>query len=180
MAKNSKNLQRVQDMLDGSYQGKIQVGQYNPADKVRKVGDVWTDSDGKTWEQKEGYRSSVKRTPDIGLFPYQCKDCKKNCGSLKVDKDTWKRYDRCYHCQMDFEHDLQSFKNRIGENGNKWQFWVRLQELNRWIAGRKELEQWIEDEHKLKNKKIYDMSVVNAMANSNIDASIKVNKKLTK
>ena len=79
-----KNLQKVSDMLDGSYKGKIQVGQYNPTEERHKVGDVWTDSDGKTWEQKEGYRSSVKRTPDIGLFPYQCTDCKKNCGSLKI------------------------------------------------------------------------------------------------
>ena len=54
----SKNLQRVQDMLDGNYQSKIQVG-YSKTEKQRKIGDRWTDSDGKEWEQRDGYISSV-------------------------------------------------------------------------------------------------------------------------
>ena len=44
--------------------------------------------------------------------------------------------DRCYHCQLNFEVDLQSKK--IGENGNKWQFWVKLEQLKRWIDMDKE------------------------------------------
>ena len=56
---------------------KIQVG-YSPAEEKREVGDVWTDSDDKTWEQKEGYISSVNRTPSVGLLAHLFKDCNKN------------------------------------------------------------------------------------------------------
>ena len=49
MAKEiGKNIKKVAEMLDGSYgQRKITVGQYQPTEEVRKVGDRWTDSDGK-------------------------------------------------------------------------------------------------------------------------------------
>ena len=80
----SKNLRKVQDMLDGNYKNKIQVG-YSKTDEVRKVGDKWTDSDGVEWEQKEGYRSKVSRI-SVGMFPHQCKDCKTNCDTNKLDK----------------------------------------------------------------------------------------------
>ena len=36
MAKQSKNLAKVQSMLDGTYGGKIQVGQYSPTSEVGK------------------------------------------------------------------------------------------------------------------------------------------------
>ena len=80
MAKKlSKNLQKVQDMVDGTYGGKIQSGFIS--DNVhanRKVGERWFDSDGKEWEQKEGYRSSVKTLPDAGLGDTcSMEDCKK-------------------------------------------------------------------------------------------------------
>ena len=56
--KQSKNLQRVQDMLDDKHERKIQSG-YLPTEETHKVGDVWTDSDGKKWEQKNGYRVNI-------------------------------------------------------------------------------------------------------------------------
>ena len=51
--KLEKNLSNIQDMLDGNYKEKLQVGQYNPTDERREVGDKWSDSDGQEWEQKE-------------------------------------------------------------------------------------------------------------------------------
>ena len=40
----SKNLAKVQDMLDGNYKNKIQVGVGDQeAEETRKVGDKWTD-----------------------------------------------------------------------------------------------------------------------------------------
>ena len=45
MGKESKNLAKVQSMLDGTYGGKIQSG-YTPTEEVRKVGDKWIDSQG--------------------------------------------------------------------------------------------------------------------------------------
>ena len=63
----SKNLRKVQDMLDGNYKNKIQVG-YSKTEETRKVGDKWIDSDGVEWEQKEGYIFKVPTTPNVGIF----------------------------------------------------------------------------------------------------------------
>ena len=112
--KHEKNLARVQSMLDGTYGGKIQSG-YEKAEVTRKVGDKWTDSDGVQWEQKNGYRSKISNV-NVGIFQYQCKDCQKNCGLLQVDKDTYKRQQRCYHCQINFEAVLKS--RVIGKTNN--------------------------------------------------------------
>ena len=61
-----KNLQRVQDMVDGNYKSKIQVGYGDQEIEHREVGDIWTDSDGDKWEQKKGYKMKISRTPGRG------------------------------------------------------------------------------------------------------------------
>ena len=82
----SKNLQKVQDMLDGNYKNKIQVG-YSKTEQIRQVGDKWTDSNGIKWEQKKGYKIKLTKTANVGIFIAHCKDCGK--GILKPwDKDT--------------------------------------------------------------------------------------------
>jgi hypothetical protein len=77
---------------------------------------------------------------------------------------------------MNFELDLMS--SRIGNSGNKHQFWVRLQQLANMDYMEEQLEQWVEEKHKLDQEKIFDKSVANALANSEVDTSMKVNKKL--
>ena len=165
-----KNLQRVSDMLDGTYKRKIQVG-YSKTNEKRGIGDRWFDSDGKEWEQKDGYIASVNKTPSVGIFSKVCKDCGTNCSTnndVKIHNEVWKKFERCYYCQIDFEAKLKAYPI-------KWWAWTRLQDMQRWIAGRRELEQWIDEQEKIKNKKVYDMSVANAMANENVDFQIKKN-----
>jgi hypothetical protein len=171
--KYSKNLQRVQDMLNGNNQGKIQSGYTGEVQKKREIGDIWTDSDGVQWEQKNGYKSKITKI-NVGIFTHQCSDCKKAC-TKSFDVDTWKRMGRCYHCQMDFELMLKTKK--IGKNGNKWQFWVRLHELQNWISGRNELESYIYRQHE-ERKNTYDESIVNALSNANIKDAMEVNKRM--
>ena len=79
----SKNLQKVKDMLDGNFKHKIQSG-YTPDIIQREVGDRWTVSDGDEWEQKKGYKMKISRTPEVGIFPHQCKDCGENCDTDKI------------------------------------------------------------------------------------------------
>jgi len=165
----SKNLQKVQDMLDGEGTGKIQVGVGDQESKTeRKVGDRWVDSDGIEWEQKNGYYSKISKI-ERGIFSKQCKDCERNCDLNKRDLDTWKRMNRCFYCQIDFESMLKT--REIGENNNKHYFWVKLQQLRRWESIDKELEQMVDDIHRYRNAedKPFDKSVVNAMANANIE-----------
>ena len=168
-----KNLQKVQSMIDGDYKNKIQVGQYAPTEQTRKVGETWTDSDGYEWEQKEGFRVKKSNTPAVGLFNHQCKDCNKNCSPKMAkpwDRDVWKADGRCYHCQMNYELDLK-FESKL-----RWYAYRRLKDFQNMESLEKDMEQFIFEKHDFeKNEKIFDTSVANAMANSNIEMSIKKN-----
>ena len=170
--KHEENLKRIQNVLDDKHEGKIQSG-YIPDNIEYKVGDKWFDSDGIQWEQKNGYRSKVSKV-NVGMFSKQCKDCDKPC-TKSFDVDTYNRMERCYHCQMTFELDLKFM--RIGKNGNKWQFWVKLQELKRWDSIDREVEQFVFNRHEENKINPFDKSVVNAMANANVEMTIKKNTK---
>ena len=73
MAKQSKNIQKVQDMLDDKHDKKIISG-YMPTEETHKVGDRWFDSDGKEWEQKNGYRVNITKLASAGIAE-QCSEC---------------------------------------------------------------------------------------------------------
>ena len=165
-----KNLQKVQDMLDGNHKNKIQVGVGDQeVEETRKVGDKWTDSDGNEWEQKEGYRTKNTNNVRHHSWDNKCSSCKKLI--LKDwDKDTHKADGRCYHCQLNYEMDLQ-FDKPI-----RWFAYRRLKDFKNMESIHRDMEQWIFEKHEFeKNEKIFDMSVANAMANDNVEMSIKKN-----
>ena len=169
--KLSKNLEKVSSMLDGTFGGhKTVVGQYNPIDQKREVGDKWTDSEGYEWEQKEGFRVKNSVVPAVGLFSKQCPDCKTNCSLEKRHLKMFNRFGRCYHCQINFEAELKSRPIR-------WFAWVRLQELSKMEMIDREFEAMI-TELSENDKKLFDKSVANALANSEIDNTMKINKNL--
>ena len=158
----SKNIKKIQNMLLGKDERKIQVGVGDQEiEPTRKVGDKWTDSDGDRWEQKDGFKVKLGKLPGVGLFRHQCKSCEKNCVQQR-DIDTFKRMGRCFHCQINFEVDLKTM--RIGENSNKWHFWVKLQALQRWDAIDKEYEEMMLHNLDVKHN---DKSLLNAIANFN-------------
>ena len=169
-----KNLQKVKDMLDGTYGGKIQSG-FIPEDvhANKKIGEKWTDSDGVEWEQKDGYRSKVSRMANVGLGDTcSMEDCKKLI-IKKWDKDTYKADGRCYHCQLNFELDLQYDKPI------RWFAYRRLKDFKNMSALEKEMEQWVDEFEKIRNEKVFDKSVANALANDEVDLQInKVTNKL--
>ena len=172
MAKESKNLAKVQSMLDGTYGGKIQSG-YSPVQEHREVGDKWTDSEGYEWEQRDGYQ--VKKGGSMvarGIFNHQCKDCGKNCSpkmSKPWDRDVFKADGRCYYCQMDYEVDLK-------EKPIRWFAYRRLKDLINMESLEKDMVQWIEDMEKEKQKNPFDMKVANALANGEVE--MQINKKI--
>jgi len=163
-----KNLQKVQDMLDGNYKTKIQVGGYSKSDENREVGDKWTDSDGNEWEQKEGYRT--KNTSNVAHHSWdeKCSGCEKLI-LKKWDKDTYKGDGRCYHCQLNYELDLQ-FDSKL-----RWFAYRRLKDFKNQNAIEKEMEQWVDEFEKIKNEKVFDNKVANALANGEVEMSIKKN-----
>ena len=173
-----KNLQKVQDMLDGKGTGKIQVGQYSPTEEVRKVGDKWTDSDGNEWEQKEGYKFKIPKMPSVGMFSHQCKDCKKNCSPKTAkpwDRDSWKADGRCRECQINFEAELKGVQSFNGKPGIRWYAYRRLRDLRNMDAIEKEMVSWIEEMEKQREQNPFDEKVANAMANGEVNMSIKKN-----
>ena len=171
MAKNSKNLQKVQDMVDGTYGGKIQSGFIS--DNVhanRKVGERYFDSDGKEWEYKgNNYRVSVNKLANVGIGD-QCsvEDCKKLI--IKPwDKDCYKADGRCYHCQLNYELDLK-FDKPI-----RWFAYRRLKDFKNMESLEKDMEQWVEEITKERKKNPFDETVANALANGEIEMSIHKN-----
>ena len=164
----SKNIQKVQDMLDGKGAGKIQVGQYTGEDEQREVGDKWVDSDGNEWEQKDGYRT--KNTSNIAHHSWdeKCSDCEKLV-LKKWDKDTYKADGRCYHCQLNYEIDLKA-------KPIKWFAYRRLKDFKNMKSIEKDMEQWIDELEKRKNENPFDERVANALANGEVEMTINKNK----
>ena len=167
----SKNLQKVQDMLDGNYKSKIQSG-YSTVEEHRKVGDKWTDSEGYEWEQKDGFQvKSAGSMPAVGMFNHQCKDCGKNCSPKMAkpwDRDVFKADGRCYHCQLNYELDLQ-FESKL-----RWFAYRILKDFKNMIAIEKDMEQYIDEKSKWLQKNPFDKTVANALANGEVD--MKINK----
>ena len=171
MAKESKNLQKVQDMLDGNYGEKTQVGYGDQESKHHKVGDKWTDSEGYEWEQRDGYQVKKATMPAVGMFNHQCKDCGKNCSPKMAkpwDRDVFKADGRCYYCQMEYEDNLK-FDKPI-----RWFAYRRLKELKNMQALEKEMIQWVDEMTRQREKNPFDEKVANALANGEV--SMQVNK----
>ena len=176
MAKESKNLQKVQDMLDGNFKTKTQVG-YSDVEQIRKIGDTWTDSEGYKWEQKDGYQlKSGGSMPARGMFNHQCKDCGKNCSPKMAkpwDRDVFKADGRCYHCQIDFESELKTGKPI------KWFAYRRLKDLVNMESIEKDMIQWVDEITEQRKKNPFDETVANAIANGEVDIQLnKVTNKL--
>ena len=166
----SKNLRKVQDMLDGNYKNKIQVG-YSKADKNRKIGEKWIDSDGIEWEQKEGYKLKGKlATSDTVHHSWdeKCSSCEKLI-LKKWDKDTYNADGKCYHCQLNYELDLQ-FDKPI-----RWFAYRRLKDFKNMKSIEKDMEQWVDEITKERQQNPFDKSVANALANGEVEMSIKKN-----
>ena len=161
-----KNLQQVKDMVDGTYGRKIvSAAIQDDVHSNKEVGERYFDHDGKEWEKTEYGRTSVS-TVQRGIAD-KCDDCKKYC-IHKRDKIFYNKFGKCFYCQVNFETELQLYPI-------KYWAWQRLQKLRAWESIDKEAIQWFEEKEKLDNKKVWDRSVANALANSNVDFTIKKN-----
>ena len=167
-----KNIQKVQDMMDGNFKRKIQSG-YTPTEEKREVGDTWTDSDGVQWEQKNGYRSKISRTANVGIAE-KCRTCSDYIVK-NWDKDVHRLTGNCYHCQLNFELDLK-FDAPIRHFA-----WRRLKDFENMEALEKDMFRWMDEKEKYeKTEKIFDKSVANAIANENVNMTINKNKAMSK
>ena len=167
--KHSKNLQKVQDMLDGKSTRKIQSG-YMPTEETHKVSDIWTDSDGKKWEQKNGYRTNITKLANRGIVDHKCSDCESYI-IRPWDKEIFKFNGRCYYCQIDFEAELKGT--------GKFDEWKEAQDkrikegyIEKFEKDNKEL---VEEIKNLENP--FDTKIANALSNANVEMTINKNTK---
>ena len=173
MAQNSKNLAKVQDMLDGNFKTKIQVGasSVGGGEPIRKLGDKWVDSDGIPWEQRDGYKVKGRLATSDRTHQSWDRKCS-SCETLILkpwDKDTYKADKRCYHCQLNYELDLKFDKPL------RWWAYRRLKDFQNMESIQKDMEQWIDELEKRRQENPFDLKVANAMANSNVEMAIKKN-----
>ena len=167
--KQSKNLQKVSDMLDGTYGGKIQSG-YTPTEETHKVGDIWTDSDGKKWEQKNGYRSNITKFASKGIVDHKCSECEKYIVK-KWDKEIFKFNGRCYYCQIDFEAELKG-TGKFDEWKKEQDEKIKKDYIKKF---EEENEELVKEIAKLENP--FDTKIANAMSNANVTMEINKNTK---
>lgn len=79
--------------------------------KKREIGEIWTDSEGITWEQKEGYKSTVSKLDNVRQYLSSLKECKgTDCQTKilsKIDKKLIIKTGLCIDCLQKFETQLK-------------------------------------------------------------------------
>jgi len=81
-------------------------------EQTRKVGEHWTDAEGREWIQHKGWRERVpkinrKELEALGaLVPWSCPKCSKPM-SHWLDKKMWPIHKMCYDCVAEIETEMQ-------------------------------------------------------------------------
>ena len=77
----------------------------------KEVGEVWTDKEGKTWEQKDGYKISVSQMDDVRKYLEKLNTCQaEECDTIKysnADKKIIRKTGMCVTCLRKFEQGLK-------------------------------------------------------------------------
>ena len=86
-------------------------GYEKETEQKREVGEKWTDSDGKEWEQKEGYKTNVSIMDDVRAFLDKLNTCStEECKTIsydRIDKKTIRKTGMCLDCLQKFEQKLK-------------------------------------------------------------------------
>ena len=91
-----------------------------------EIGDTWIDSDGKEWEQKEGYTISIPKYIEETRIPNACPKCNKDMYDKEQKlniKFYWLR-GHCFDCQL-----KEETKIRINGNWQKYEHIVLIQNI---------------------------------------------------
>lgn len=132
MAKKLKNLQALEQMLAGTHKSQTKKNiSLHQSDKdkhvLRKVGDKWTDSEGKEWEQMKGYK--VQNNIRVSAFERPRNCAKEQCsfGWHKLDRKFDGIHGLCFDCGIKKEHEMRTDgtweayeKERVGLNIKAW------------------------------------------------------------
>ena len=137
-----EGVRAVREKIKGKYfSDKLQVWMGEGTVPTRKIGEEWTDEDGKTWVQKNGYYMNKTKLHGAKV-PLFCPKCNGNMGDheKKFHTGCWSRFGHCYSCQLKFEGKLK----REG----KWEDFVKRMKvdfnLHRMYDAKKEFDSYKE------------------------------------
>lgn len=97
--------QRIRRILHGDKSGVLKFGYVGSGSLLREVGDQWTDGNGDTWEQKEGYVSKVT-VLDEARVPLFCPECK-HVMTKHQDTKFWLSRGKCMDCVIEEDNKLR-------------------------------------------------------------------------
>ena len=106
-----KNTDIIQNYLDGT-RPYVKVGYTGDKDKfiIRKVGETWTDTDGREWIEKESGPQTVTRVMDIvrAEMNEKCTCCKREIRwGTKHDRKMYFKTKKCFDCLIEEETQLR-------------------------------------------------------------------------
>jgi hypothetical protein len=82
-------------------------GYEKEAEQTREVGEIWTDSEGKEWEQKEGFKINTTKMDDVREYLKKITSCaSENCNTIKyttADKKLIVKAGYCVDCMRKLE-----------------------------------------------------------------------------
>jgi hypothetical protein len=86
-------------------------GYEGEAEQKHDVGDIWTDKDGKTWQQRDGYKISVTKFDELREYLKTITTCSSNeCHTDKydhIDKKLIAKTGMCFICLQKYEQSLK-------------------------------------------------------------------------
>ena len=103
---------KIIDTVFGREDGTQRVHGYEGEVETKKnVGEIWTDKEGKTWEQKEGYKISVSQLDDVRAYLEKLNTCSaENCNTIQyghADKKLIRKTGYCSNCLAKMETKLK-------------------------------------------------------------------------
>jgi hypothetical protein len=86
-------------------------GYEGEVDSDKKVGEIWTDKEGKTWEQKDGYKISVSQMDEVRAYLEKLNTCSaEDCNTIQygqADKKLIRKTGLCSNCLAKMETKLR-------------------------------------------------------------------------
>ena len=86
-------------------------GYEGEVESKKEVGEIWTDKEGKTWEQKDGYKISVSQMDDVRQYLEKLNNCQsEDCKTIQysnADKKVIRKTGLCVTCLRKMEHTLK-------------------------------------------------------------------------
>lgn len=103
---------KIIDTVFGREDNTQRVHGYEGESETKKeVGEIWTDREGKTWEQKDGYKISVSQMDDVRQYLEKLNNCQSDdCKTIQysnADKKVIRKTGLCVTCLRKMEHNLR-------------------------------------------------------------------------